>query len=111
MISVMPWMIHGLDGGSVLGKDGNMAYFIYLILQLLLLMILKATPLLLKENKARMELHRPFSLQCIRLYNMLVFTKTSAHDWRSQQTVVCTKISEKLSQLSGSAEAFTQLRK
>lgn len=50
---------HGLDGGSVLGNGGNLAYFICLMLQLLLLMILWA---IAKENKARMELHRHFSL-------------------------------------------------
>lgn len=74
-VSVMPWMIYGLGGGSVLGNDGNLAYFICLILQLLLLVVLKKKTLLTKENEARMELHRPCSLQCIKLYIMLVIHK------------------------------------
>lgn len=77
----------------MLGNGDNLAYFICLMLQLLLLVILRATPLLTKENEARVELHRHFSLQCIKLHIMLVF-QISAHDWRSQQTVMCPKISE-----------------
>lgn len=51
---------HAIDGGSVLGNDDNLASFICLMLQLLLLMSLKATPLLTKENETRVELHRHF---------------------------------------------------
>jgi len=76
-----------------------------ILLPLILLMILKATPLLAKENEARMKLHKPFSFHSIKLY-ITRATQASAYHRRCQQIAVCTNIGEKLSQHSGSAEVF-----
>lgn len=75
------------------------------------LIILKATPLVTKENEARMKLHKPFTFQSINLYIRLVLQQAPAYDCSSQQIVLYTKKGEKLSQHSGNSEAFTQLKK